>query len=348
MLIRARLREGSYVTSRTTALAVLGALLACGPAGAPAGDKYYGPIDGSALDAKLRPAAANSGRCPTGQAPCYPPQLVSIHGVTVPIYNMGTLGNNSLSFGAGGTLSGTTFVANSIYAYDFPDVCQPDLAYDPINDPYPNDHQFPVFSALPVTPTGTAVVLPIVRTTGVFGLTTNPCNALKKTASIEAGAFGAAPDDLKANATVRLWAVIDPAAWVIPLSDTSAFQARFGWFKGLILSYLDGGKVPLNAAGNVVTMEGVVVDPAGTGSSALTANKVIIFPFSPDEAGYSPIVHLRHFRAAAATQPSAYTSICTSATPTGGLPPCTGAPSEVNVSTLPAAVETLIAVTPGL
>jgi hypothetical protein len=204
-----------------------------------------------------------------------------------------------------------------------------------------------VFSALPVAPAGTAVVLPIVRTATVFGLTTNPCNALKKTASIESGMFGAAPDDLKPT-SARLWAVIDPAAWVIPLSDTSAFQPRYGWFKGLLLAYLDGGKLPLNAAGNVLTMEGVVVDPAGAGSSALTANRVIIFPFGPDETGYSPIVRLRHFRAAASTQPSAYTSICTSATLTFGLPPCAGAPSEVNISTLPAAVETLIAVAPGL
>ena len=50
--------------SRTTAaLAVLAVLLACGPASTPAtGDKYYGPIDGSVLDAKLRPAAATTGR----------------------------------------------------------------------------------------------------------------------------------------------------------------------------------------------------------------------------------------------------------------------------------------------
>lgn len=334
--------------SRTTAaLAALAVLLACGSANTPfTGDKYYGPIDGSVLDAKLRPAAASTGRCPTGQAPCYPPQQVSIHGATVPIYNVGTIASG-LTF-TSGTLSGTTFVKSSIYAYDFPDVCQPDLEYDPFSDPYPNDHQFPVFSALPVTPTSaTTIVLPIVRTTGVFGLTTNPCNALKKTASIEAGQFGAAPDDLAANATARLWAVIDPAAWVIPLSDTSTFQPQYGWFKGLILSYLDGGKVPLNASGNILTMEGVVVDPAGSGSSALTANKAIIFPFGPGEAGYSPIVRLRHFRAAANTQPSAYTSICTSAVPAGGLPPCTGAPSEVNINPLPAAVETLIAVTPG-
>jgi len=337
------------VISRTTAaLAVLAVLLACGPSSSGvAGDKYYGPIDGSALDAKLRPAAAATGRCPTGQAPCYPPQQVSIHGNTVPLYNMGVV-TTGLTFTAG-TLSGATFVASSIYAYDFPDVCQPDLAYDPINDPYPNDHQFPVFSALPLTPTGTAVVLPIVRTTGVFGLTTNPCNALKKATSIESGMLGAAPDDLKTNATVRLWPVIDPAGWVIPLSDTSTFQPQYGWFKGLILSYLDGGKVPLNAAGNILTMEGVIVDPATGAGSATTANKVIILPFGPDESGYSPIIRLRRFKAVAPNAPSAYTSLCTTATPAGGLPPCTGAPTEVNMSSAAvlASTETLIAVTPG-
>src|SRR5262249_21708485 len=163
--------------------------------------------------------------------PCYPPQQVSVHGATVPIYNMGTVATG-LTFTTG-TLSGATFVTNSIYAYDFPDVCQPDLEYDPFSDPYPNDHQFPLLIALPVPPTATAVVLRIVRTTGVFGLTTNPCNALKKATSIESGVLGASPDDLKTNAAVRLWAVIDPAAWVIPLSDTSTFQAQYGWFKGL-------------------------------------------------------------------------------------------------------------------
>jgi hypothetical protein len=77
---------------------------------------------------------------------------------------------------------------------------------------------------------------------------------------------------------------------------------------------------------------------------------VIILPFGPDDAQYSPIIRLRHFRAAANTQPSAYTAICTRAAATGGLPPCTGAPNEVDVSSaaVAAPVETLIAVTSSL
>jgi hypothetical protein len=262
------------------------------------------------------------------------------------MYNMGTVASG-LTF-TSGTLSGATFVTTSPTAYDFPDQCLPDAAYDPFSDPYPSDRQYPIFSALPLTPTGTTVVLPIVRVGGVTGVADNPCNALKRTTSVEAGNYGAAPDP--GAKVARLWAVIEPGAWVIPLSDTSQYKPNFGWFKGLILSYFDGGKVPLNASGNVLTMEGVVVDPAATGSSVLTANKVIILPFGPDEAAYSPIVRLRHFRALANTQPSAYTALCTSATPTGGLPPCTGAPNEVNMASaaVAAPAETLIAVTSSL
>src|SRR4051812_8887295 len=86
VLIRARFLEGRHhVTSRHAALAAAAfalsacALLACGPAaGGPAVDKYYGPIDASALDAKLR--AATGARCPTGVTSCYPVQQVSLRG----------------------------------------------------------------------------------------------------------------------------------------------------------------------------------------------------------------------------------------------------------------------------
>lgn len=332
------------MTSRTTAvLAALAVLLACGPSMGPeTGDKYYGPIDAAALDAKLR--AATGTRCPTGQSPCYPAQQVSLHGQTITLYNMGTV-SSGLTYTTG-TLSGATFVTPAPYAYNFPDQCLPS-GYDPYSDPYPNDHQFPIFSALPLAPAAaTTIVLPVVRVAGVTEVADNPCNALKKTASVEAGLFGAVPDD-RATAEARLWAVIDPGAWVIPLSATSQFQPQFGWFRGLILSYLDGGKIPLNASGNILTMEGVVVDPAGTGTSTLTNNRVIILPFGPDEVGYSPIVRLRHFRATTGTLPSAYTAICTRAAVTGGLPPCAGSPNEVDVSAaaVGAPVETLIAVT---
>ncbi len=335
--------------SRTTAaLAALAVLLACNPdTGPETGDKYYGPIDAAALDAKLR--AATGARCPTGQSPCYPAQQVSLRGQTITLYNMGTV-SSGLTF-TGGTLSGATFVTPAPYAYHFPDQCAPDADYDPYSDPYPSDQQYPIFSALPLAPTSaTTIVLPIVRVTGVTGVTDNPCNALKRTASVEEGTFGAVPDDRATMSEARLWAVIDPGAWVIPLSDTSRFRSSFGWFKGLIFSYLDGGKLPLNASGNILTMEGVVVDPAGSGSSTLTANRVIILPFGPDDAQYSPIVRLRHFRAATGTLPSAYTAICTRAAVTNGLPVCTGAPNEVDVSAtaVGAPAETLIAVASSL
>ena len=334
------------MTSRTTAVpAALAVLLACGPDGSSeVADKYYGPIDAAALDAKLRPVTGT--RCPTGQSPCYPPQEVSIRGQTARIYNMGTV-SSGLTF-TGGTLSGATFVTSAAYAYHFPDQCEPDLHHDPFWDPYPSDRQFPIFSALPLAPApgSTAVVLPVVRVVGLDEVGGNPCNALKKTASVEAGLFGAVAADRATAFEARLWAAIDPGAWVVPLSATSTFLPRFGWSRGLILSYLDGGKLPLNPAGNIRTMEGVVVDPAGSGSSTLTANRVIVLPFGPDEAQYSPIVRLRHFRAASGTEPGAYTALCTRALTTGGLPPCTGAPNEVDVSSTAVAApsETLIAV----
>src|SRR5439155_15098204 len=104
--------------------------------------------------------------------------------------------------------------------------------------------------------------------------------------TLESGAYGsdAPPGGPPAGAYVAsLWAVIDPAAQVVPLSATSTYAPGSGWFKGLIFSYFDGGKLPLNSSGAVLSMEAVVVDPVGTGSSALTADRVIIFPFGPDD-----------------------------------------------------------------
>ena len=58
------------------AAAFVGLLCSCGPATDGVGDRYYGTIDPSTLDSKLKP----STKCPTGISSCYSPQQVSLHG----------------------------------------------------------------------------------------------------------------------------------------------------------------------------------------------------------------------------------------------------------------------------
>jgi hypothetical protein len=76
-----------------------------------------------------------------------------------------------------------------------------------------------------------------------------------------------------------------------------------GWYKGLQFNYLDGGDIPIDPVqpDSLAYMDGVLVDPipdpslsSGPFSNTTDAN-VVILPFLPGEAGYSPIVRLHDF-----------------------------------------------------
>lgn len=328
----------------TSLVPLLGLLCACyQPYYSPGeGDKYYGPFDATVLDSKLLPATGT--RCPVGQSPCYPAQQFSLRNTTITGYHLGNVSGSTPA-----TLSAST-VSSAPYAYHFPDQCVPQEG-NTATEPFPNDHQFPVFSALPLPGSGSSVTWPFVRVTGASNLTDNPCNAIKRTTSLESGQYGAKPGDVTAGAGT-LWAVIDPGAAVIPLREGSAFLPKFGWYRGLLLTYLDGGPLPRSPSGAVLTMEGVLVNPSSGAPSQTTANLVIILPFGVDDPpatstapGYSPIVRLRSFTAASGRAPSSYTALC-SATSAGGLPACTGAPYEVDMNAVPTTISnTIILVT---
>lgn len=303
------------------------ALLAvgCGPAYQnEEGDRFYGVVDATPFDAKFAPATGT--RCPPGVSRCYPAQRVSLRGQTTAVYNLGAVASG-LTFGAGGTLAPST-VRSAPYAYHFPTSCQAREGNTLAG--YENTAQFPIFSGLPLATTSPTAppVLPFVRVLGVSDLSGNGCNALKRVASVEAGRYGARPAE-PASATPSLWAVIDPSAQVVPLRAGSQFTPGLGWFKGLLLSYLDGGPLPLDGGGAVRTMEGVLVSPATGTPTTPTDDRALILSFGPGEAGYSPVVRLRRFNAAAGRAPSSYTALCSSANP--ALPACTGAANEVNL-----------------
>lgn len=320
----------------TSLVPLVGLLCACyQPFYTPeTGDEYYGPFDATVLDSKLLPvtttcsATVTSRCCPAGRSPCYPAQQFSLRGNAIPGYHLGNVTLTTATVAA-------SAVASAPYAYDFPDQCVAGEE-ESLSEPFPHDRQFPLFSGLPLPASGTNVTWPFVRVTWVYGVSDNPCNAIKRTTTVESGAYNAQVGDVAA-ATGMLWAVIDPGAAVIPLRPSSTFVPRMGWFKGLLLSYLDGAALPRNPAGAVLTMEGVLVNPTTGSPSLTTTNNVVILPFGLGEAGYSPIVRLRSFTAAAGRAPSSYTALC-SATSAGGLPACTGAPNEVDMNAVPTTV----------
>src|SRR5205807_1121834 len=100
----------------------------------------------------------------------------------------------------------------------------------------------------------------------------------------------------------------------------------------LQLQFLDGGTVPLDSTGkSFLYMDGVILD-AGVGAfSKVTDQNVIILPFKPGDAGYSPIVRLFDFPLPPGHTlgDGTYTGICRT-------PPCTD-PAQVDITTITAA-----------
>jgi hypothetical protein len=312
-------------------LGALVGLVACEPVYDPGvGDEFYGTIDATVLDAKFLPATGN--KCPPNTPKCYPAQRVSVQGRTTTVYNLGAVATG-LTFGAGGTLAAST-ADDAAVAYGFNEGC----VAQPTDEVSGIEHsaQFPVFSRLPLSTTSTTPVLPFVKVKFVTGSASSPCNAIKRNTSVEKGSYGVSATDLFA---ARVWPVIDPGAAVVPLREGSTFGAKYGWYKGLLLAYLDGGDLPRDDAGAVLTMEGVMVTPATGTASAPADNGVLVLPFDVGDPGFSPVLRVKKFTAAADRTVSSYTALCSSAAPDlSGLPACTAAPNEIDMATVPAAI----------
>lgn len=283
------------------ALSFVASLPACGSAATDV-DPYYGTIDATALDAKFLPATDRK-TCPSG--PCYAPQVGYAHGKPFYFYNLGAVPTKTL-----GTL--TTAAAKPVY--DFPTGCDAKLDFDAQRDAFPHDTQFPIFAALPLATSAFGVnVLPLYRSTGVNNLSGNVCNDLKDAASI--GPAGGPPGHFGATAgdagDVVLRAVVDASAPLNPGVSGLKLTTKRGWYRGLQLSYLEGGPVPVDDKGNLQAMDGVILDPSSAGFfSKPTDPRVVILPFVPGEAGYSPIVRLHDFVLPAGKAFGSITGLC--------------------------------------
>ncbi len=277
--------------------ALLGVVSAC--AGGDQPDDFKGFIDGTVLDAKFLP-----GKC--GSAPCYPSQQGFAHGEPLYFYNVGALTTSTLP-----TLKAEA--APVVYGFGSGH-CQLVGDYQPMRDAYSSEKQFPLFTALPLaTRTAGVVVTPFVN---VVPIATNgpfSCNDVKDAQWVGHGDTAPGKYALTAGTTgeIRLWAVIDPTAPLAPSTPNFALAVQYGWYKDLLLTYLDGGPVPVNDKGELVAMDGVILDPAGVTTFAkATDPKVVLLPFKRGEDGYSPIVKLHSWRLPAGKVAGDFTGIC--------------------------------------
>jgi hypothetical protein len=291
---------------QTLGLVVALSVVSCGDS-EPVGDPFQGFIDPSGLDTKFRP-----GRC--GSVDCYQPQTLTVNNDPVAVYNFGLVANPNTDK----TKPPPAVVAESLAAtvYDFPDGCRPGRAFDERAATFDETKQYPVFNRLPVANTSTTAppVLPLVKVVQYTGSKEYTCNAIKDASSVDQNEFILTK---QAGFTVALRAVIGLAEVRLPTG--AAYAPPLGWYKGLLLNYLDAGAVPVEqqpvgtdgALVDVIKpMDGVIVNPATGTASAVTANNVIVLFARPGEVGWSPVVRLREFTAATGASPGSYRSLC--------------------------------------
>jgi len=288
-------------------------------AGSKDADPYLGSIDPSVLDARL---TAFRGAVQSGYG----------HGRAYSFYNFGTLAVSALPKDAAGKNQLLpTLVPNT--SYDFAEgSCTPAGTYDPVQDAYWRETQFPVLSGLPLanTATGALPVIPVFKVFGVSGTSGMTCNDLKSADSITANKFGATASDTLARYDMRV--PFDPSTGLPSFPNQPLQPADSAWYRGLLVEYFEAGPVPTDASGNLAAMEGVLVSTSTTASTATTA-KAVLLPAFPGEAGYSPIVRLHEFTAPAGKALGDYTAVCSSsATAFPAVPACTGNPVEIDVS----------------
>ena len=303
--------------------ALLAAVLAsCGGSDSSTqADTYAGVIDGSALDTKLLPTAADKSPsthvCPGGA--CYPAQTGYAKGNIISFYNLGAISGfgtspspvpsplpvsvaDHQSKGGGGQ-----------HADNFPNGCAPGPAFNRQADAYPTAQQAPIFDSLPLaTSAFGAIVYPIVALYGVQGIAGAQCNDLKDSRSISSdptnpGHFGAVRTASPVG--YQVWGVVDPTATVNSLTQSPAARVTLnalGWYRGLQLQFIDGGPVKVlqqpdakNPGQNISvlqTMDGVLLT-SGSFPARTTDSKAVLLPNLPGDDAYSPIVRLHNYTA---------------------------------------------------
>jgi hypothetical protein len=285
---------------QTLGLVVALGAMSCGDS-EPTSDTFQGYIDASVLDSKFLPTGKCSG------ATCYAPQTVTVNSDPVLVYNLGLVANPDTTKAK----PPPAITADGISAtvYDFPDGCIAGHAYDQRVDAFALDTQYPVFSKLPVANTSSTApaVLPLMKVVSWHGSDKYECNAIKSATSVDKGTFNLTKQEDEAP-VIAMRAVISPVK--VQLADGSEYTPPLGWYKGLLLNYLDVGQVPVDAQGNLVTMDGVLVNPATGSASTVTANNVLVLFARPGETGWSPVVKLREFTATGTSKPADYKSLC--------------------------------------
>lgn len=328
-------------------------------------DDYAGTLYGAALDAKLVPTSGT-----------YPTQQGYANGKKVSFYNLGTIRTTSMPNPIPVSVarhqtngSGGSSVDN------FPNSCIPGPAFDARLDAFGRDKQAPIFDSLPLALTSTTLIVwPVVAQYGVTGVSGMTCNDLKDSRSI-AGATDPEPGRYGARRTAipngyQLWPVIDLTATIASLGvtgdtttrecpwDTNADPAKrarcgwLGWYKGLQISFLNGGRIPTQMVQDpafpsdatkqieaLVPMEGVILDPAGSSAFAKTTDALaVLLPALPGEDAWSPIVRLHDFRLPSGKKLGDYTGVC------GNGRPC--AANLVDINAAGAAFNTIFVVAP--
>jgi len=307
-MLTAMLRRGALAALFVGALAP-----ACGPDTGPKvpGDRYNGVFDSASLDLKFAPGSTSTTTCGSVRAPCYLAQQGWANGKAFKFYNIaGAATANAVRTTPSATVSLFPLATSSlIKVFHFPNNCAKGKEFDPRSDLFREDVQYPLFTNLPFPSTSSSVfVLPLVALHSV-SVSGNTCNALKDAASITDGEFGARPSENPTS--VQVWAPVDPSSGFQPLgSAATPPPTANAWFRGMQGLYLDGGRVPLDSSGNVVAMDGVILNPVGSAFESVLTNNALILPATPGQDAYSPVVRLRQYRMTGSQRLSDFSGIC--------------------------------------
>ena len=196
----------------------------------------------------------------------------------------------------------------------FPHSCTP-APFDPVNDAYRRDQQFPLVSALPLNNSALSGARPpvgVVAVHSVTGVAGETCNDLKYYENVgtpgHPGHFGSV--QTAAVSSYQVWMVFDPLLPVYTQSAGAPLTPDIFWFRGLQANYLSGGSIPVDANGNLVAIDGVILDPVAGGFEVPTTDKSVLLPAQPGTPGFSPIVRLHDFRLPSGSKLGDFTGVC--------------------------------------
>ncbi len=318
--------------------------VSCGsPADFPAyyhGDPYNGVVDGSSLDPKFQ-GSTDRTLC-QNQIPCYAPQLGYAAGGAVFFYNAGALQTSTLPSTLGPASAARASDQSGGFRVDTfrATGCTPGSAWDPVHDAFPTDHQAPVVDAIATRPTSTTgITYPFASVYEVAG-TSGQCNDIKTRDSIaDPGGRGENGAVRAGSPSYEVWLQMDPSSAFFDLGSRQA-SMPIAWFRGMQLGLIGGrpSRIPQDASGNFVFMEGAITNPSATKFANATDSKVVVLPFAAGDANFSPLVHLHNFALPTGKKPGDYVGICGQA----GGPACDAAHANyIKASDLGASVSTI-------